>query len=96
MVTLRSNFLQVTLPLTLAWYMVTTWEDGRGDKVLWDVGWLRTGKRGSLQGQAGRDPFLTERVPWPFPLAVNKKPSFCFVCRECGERRGVRRRQALP
>lgn len=33
-------------------------------------------------------PFLTDNVPWPFPLAVREKASFCLVCRELGERRG--------
>lgn len=47
------------------------------------VGWTGEGGR---RGRCGF-PFLTDNVPWPFPLAVREKPSFCLVCRELGERR---------
>lgn len=73
METRRSNFLQVTLSLSLAWYTVTTWRDERGDKVSAHLTWEGEGASGAEGPRESGGPrrcgfpFLTDKVPCPFP-----------------------------
>lgn len=64
----------------------------RPDRVPWGHRMAEDGERGAGEsgGLSGCGlPFLTDNVPWPFPLAVTEKASFCLVCTESGgEKRG--------